>query len=100
MIVLTRAFLLFLLVVDWKEDTYFGTNINVRPMASTEVCPVDFVFRDGTGLSKADNQFDAIVPATTVSLADPFEFSLPLEATFAGIDLPPHSLYVLMSLQL
>ncbi len=100
MVLLKTVFLLFLLVLDWKEDAFCGNYVFCRPMASTAVCPIDTILRDGTGLSHADQQYDPALPATTAFIVDPLEFSLALPGVFVGSDFSSDSLYLLMSLQL
>ena len=97
MLALSRALVLVLLIVDWVEDPHFGNYLFSRPLASSDVSPLDLGFRSGQNHDKKEGdslglQFAGLGMLPTICI--------PLEERAMRIDRSRDSMYVFMSLQL
>jgi hypothetical protein len=100
MLVLSRTFVLFLLVIDWVEDPHFGNYLFSRALASTDVSPLDLGFRQGKGHDEAERDLDPGSTIVEMAFLPHTLFSIPLDETCALVDHSLESMYVFMSLQL
>jgi hypothetical protein len=101
LLVLSRALVFLLLIVDWVEDPYFGNYLFSRPMASSDVSPLDLGFRQDKGLATAEKSLSPGLPVAEPGLLPYFLLpTMVLEGKPARFDRSPNPCYAFMSLQI
>lgn len=100
MFLLSRMLVFFLLYVDWVEDPHMGRYLFSRPLASSDVSPLDPSFRQGKHHDETEKGLNPGLPTTEFQLLAVIPRAIPLEGALAESDRSSDFTYVFLSLQL
>jgi len=98
--ILSRVLVVLLLIVDWVEDPHFGHYLFSRPLASSEVSPLDLGFRHGKLQEEAVKKMSPGLPITELGPLPTAAPSVPVDVDPPRIDHSLDSMYLFMSRQL
>jgi hypothetical protein len=100
LLVLSRVLLFSLLIVDWVEDPHFGNYLFSRPLASSDVSPLDLGFRQGKNYEEAERSLEPRTPVANFVPLPTAAPSIPHTEKPITVDDSLYSMYVFMSWQL